>query len=98
MKWLKYFLQFVVCASDFILIAAILTAVFGISHSLGTIIFFTILIAGTCKVWKETGGLSHWKKETRQQFYKNWDDVCDGKTHIEIRNGREVTIIDSENS
>lgn len=96
MKWLKYFIQFTVCVSDFILIAAILTVVFGISHSLASFIFFAILICGAGKVWKSTGGLSHWKKETRQRFYKNWDSICDGKTHIEIQNGEEVLVIDQE--
>jgi len=93
MKWIKYFLQFAVYAGDIILVMAILTVVFGISHSLSSFIFFAILFVGAYKVWKKTGGLSHWRKEIRLQFYKNWDSICDGKTHIEIRNGEKVLVM-----
>lgn len=29
-----------------------------------------------------------WEKEHRQKFFKNWDAMCEGKTHIEMRDGR----------
>ncbi len=79
MKWLKYLIQFMVCASDFLLLGATVILFFGISYSLISFIFVLILYNGLYKTWKKTGGLSHWKKETRQQFYKNWDSICEGK-------------------
>ena len=85
MNWLKYFITFIVCISDFMVLTAIATIIFGMSHSIDSIIFFLILFIGISNVWKQTGGLSHWKKETSQQFYKNWDLICDKKSMEKYR-------------
>jgi len=37
-----------------------------------------------------------WKKEHWQKFSKNWDALCEGKTHTEVRDGDTWVVIDSE--
>lgn len=76
-RWLKYFIQVAVFLTDFLLIAACAVFVFGINHNPGSAVFAIILIYCTYKTWRSAGGAGHWKKETRQQFYENWDSLMD---------------------
>ncbi len=82
MNWLKYFLTFVVCISDFMILAAMATIIFNVSCSPAGFLVVLILFYGVYKAYKQTGGLSHWKKETRQQFYKNFDQLQNGEKPI----------------
>lgn len=79
MNWMKYFIEYAVCVFDFMILAAILIVIFGISHTVGSFCFVLILIYGTYDVWKKTGSFDHWKKEKRQQFYKNFEALCKGE-------------------
>jgi len=73
MRWLKYFIHFVVCLTDFIILGIVLGAFFTIPHTPVSFVVFLIMGYIIYRGWKETGGLNCWKKEEREKFYKNWD-------------------------
>jgi hypothetical protein len=70
---LKYVIQFIVCASDLLVLLAFIVLCLNIkTGSVEGVLLFAVL---TYYAYKSVGGLSHWKKETRQKFYDNYDKL-----------------------
>lgn len=96
MKWtkiLKYLIIIVSLAAPVLVVAASVVVLIYMSFPMNIILVaVAIWIAKSDDIPFWLG----WKKEQRQKFSKNWDAMCDGKIHTEIRDGDRWAVIDSE--
>ncbi len=75
-KLLKYVIQSIVFLSDILLFVAVISLFISVKLSPIGFIFSVALSYFAWQAWQCSGGFSHWKKETRQNFYKNWDKMA----------------------
>ena len=75
-KWLKYVIQGIVFLGDIILLIAVIVLFTSIKLTPLGFLFSLMLVYFAWGAWKDSGGFFHWKKETRQRFYKNWDEMA----------------------